>query len=161
MPKKMNADTEQMKRILVICTLLSLIPLGTIGAGVYWTLKRHGVYATYHKTQGEIIKLNSKKESKYDVGGEVSFYPRIAYSDDNNEVHVFESKIGSNPPIGRVGERVDLLFNPRNPADVVIDSFFFKWFGPTVVLILGFVLLAIVSISSAVTISNAYKRQKS
>jgi len=160
MPKKMTAETEQMKRIIVICLLISLIPLGTIGAGVYWTLKRHAVFATYQKTTGEILKLDTKKENQFDVGGQVSYYPHIVYSDDSSEAHVLVSKVGSNPPIGRVGQRLDLLFNPRNPEDAVIDSFFFKWFGPTVVLVLGFVLLALVSVVSVILVANEHKGRK-
>jgi len=144
----------------VICSLISLVPLATIGAGICWVLKRHAVYVTYKKTTGEIIKLETKMENKYDVGGEISYYPRIVYSDENDEPHVFQSKVGSNPPIGRVGARVDLLFNPRNPEDVIIDSFFFKWFGPAAVLVLGFVLLAMASTVCAILISAEYKRRK-
>jgi hypothetical protein len=156
----MTAEIEQMKRTIVICSLISLIPLAIIGAGVYWAFKRHAVYATYTTTQGEILKLETKRENKMDVAGQVSYYPRIVYSDDNDEAHVFTSKIGSNPPMGRVGERIDLLVNPKNPKDVVIDTFFFKWFGPTAVSVIGLVLLIAVGGVSAAIIAGQYKRGK-
>jgi hypothetical protein len=125
----------------VICSLISLIPIATIGVGMYWAFKRHVVYATYNKTKGEILKLETKRENKYDVAGPVSYYPKIVYSDDKDQAHVFISKVGSNPAIGKVGERLDLLVNPENPKDVVIDRFFFKWFGPTAVSVVGLILL--------------------
>ena len=158
--KNMTADIDQMKKTFIICSLVCLIPMATIGGGIYWAVKNYVTYKTYKKTKGEILKLDNKRENKYDVAGAVSYYPKIVYSDDNNQVHVFESKIGSNPPIGRVGERLDILFNPENPKDVVIDSFFYKWFGPTVVSVVGLILLTVVGGISAVVIRNQYKQRK-
>jgi hypothetical protein len=156
----MTADIKQMKRTIAICALISLIPLAIIGAGVCWALKRHAVYTTYKKTKGEILKLETKRENRMDVAGQTSYYPRIVYSDENDQAHVFTSKVGSNPPIGREGERINLLVNPSNPKDVVIDTFFFKWFGPTVVSVIGLVLLLAVGGVSAAIIAGQYKQRK-
>ncbi|MFH0813636.1 MAG: DUF3592 domain-containing protein [Pseudomonadota bacterium] len=147
-----------MKRIIIICVLISLIPIGIIGGGAYWAFKRNSRFERYKNVKGEIIALDKKKKDKYDASSNVVYYPKIRYYDENNEVHVFEPKVGSNPPIGRLYERVDLLINPENPENVVIDSFFYKWFGPTVVLIIGFIILTFVIIVSVGVILNERKR---
>jgi hypothetical protein len=156
----MTALNEKMKKTIVICSLISLLPLAVIGVGAFWALKRHAVYATYKKTQGEILKLETRRENKYDVAGETSYYPRIVYSDENDEAHVFVSKVGSNPAMGKVGERVDLLVNPSNPKDVLIDTFFFKWFGPTVVSVIGLVLLMVIGGIGVAIFKGQYKQSR-
>ena len=148
----------QMKRIITIYVLLSFLPIGIIGCGIYWAAKKSAVYEKYVKVEGDVIELDKKKMS--DGVGSAAYYPRIRYYDSRNQEHVFESKIGSNPPRLRVGERVDLLVNPKNPEDVVIDSFFHKWFGPTVVFIIGFITLILVIAASVRVIRSEYKRDR-
>ena len=149
-----------MKRIIIICALVSLIPIGIIGGGICWTVLRTVKFEKYKAIKGEIVELDTKKKGKFDVAGDVAYYPKIIYYDDNNEPHELVLKIGSNPPIGPKWSRIDLLVNPENPEDVVIDSYFYKWFGPTVILIIGFVLLAFVGIVSLTVIINKRKRKK-
>lgn len=149
-----------MKKIIVICALVSLIPIGIIGAGACWVVQKQARFETYKKVKGEIISLDTKREGKYDVVNDAAYYPKIGYADDHNEMHVIALKIGSNPPLGKVGERIDLLVNPQKPDDAVINSFMYKWFGPTVILIIGFLLLTVVSIVSAHLIIREQKQGK-
>ena len=149
-----------MKRIITIYVLLSFLPIGIIGCGIYWAAKKSAVYEKYVKVEGDVIELDKMKKDMSDGLGSVAYYPRIRYYDSKNEEHVFESRIGSNPPRLRVGERVDLLVNPKNPEDVVIDSFFHKWFGPTVVFIIGFITLILVIVASVRAIRSEYKRNR-
>ena len=153
-----------MKRIITVYVLLSFLPIGIIGCGIYWAAKKSAVYEKYIKAEGDVIELDKKGKDMSDGVGSVAYYPRIRYYDSRNQEHVFESKIGSNPPRLRVGEsvgeKVDLLVNPKNPEDVVIDSFFHKWFGPTVVFIIGFITLILVIAASVRVISSECKRDR-
>jgi len=149
-----------MKKTIIICVLVLLIPMGIISGGIYWFAKRDARLTKYKKIKGEIIELNTKKDM-YNPAHETAYYPKIMYYDDNDEVHEFELKVGSNPPLGRVGEKIKLLVNPENPEDVVIDSFMYKWFGPMLVCIIGFIIFTFVSIVSVTVILNQHKQRKS
>lgn len=149
-----------MKKTIIICLLVSLIPIGIIGGGLYWVVKKNERFEKYKKIKGEIVALNIKKTDNY-YDREGVYFPKIRYYDDNGEGHTFELKVGSKNPSEQIGEKVDLLVNSENPKDAVIDSFISKWFGPTIVCIVGFVILILVSIVSVVAILNEWKQQKS
>lgn len=149
-----------MKRIIISYVLFLFLPIGILGCGVYWAVKKNAEYERYVKVQGDVVELDKKKKDMSDAVGSVAYYPRIRYYDSKNQEHIFASKIGSNPPALRVGESVALLVNPKNPEDVVIDSFFHKWFGPTVALVIGFIVLLVVVVAFVSTIRNEYKRNR-
>jgi len=52
------------------------------------------------------------------------------------------------------------LFNPRNPEDVIVDSFLSKWWGPFIVCAIGLFILIIVIVVSAGAIFNEKKQKK-
>lgn len=45
----------------------------------------------------------------------------------------FTSWVGSNPPAFDVGEQVRVRYNPDNPQDAVIDTYWQIWFVPTLI----------------------------
>lgn len=47
----------------------------------------------------------------------------------NGEQDILEDDFGTNPPSYRVGERVQVLYDPGNPAHFSVNSFMSLWFG--------------------------------
>ena len=133
-----------MKKIINIFVLLALIPMIIIGGGIYWAAQKHARFAKCQKVKGQIIALIKKKDM-FDREQDVVYYPRIRYYAEGRE-HEVELKTGSRHPLGKVGEKVDLLVNPENPQDIVVDSFMRKWLGPMTVCIIGFIILGFVVI---------------
>ncbi len=132
-----------MKRTFSVQTLCYLIAIGMILGGTYWVIKVYAKLERYNKTKGKIIKLEVKRRGMYDPDRDVIYYPRIQFYDENGQAHVFQSKVGSERPLAQEGEEIDLFVNPSNQNDVLINSFMYLWFGPTLLIFAGVVLLII------------------
>ena len=134
-----------MRKSIIWSILAYLIPWGIIFAGVFWGGTRAEKLSQYRPVTGEVIELTKTlkdpiNRSPDDTLGSPVYYPKILYYDDHNEPHTFQSKVGLNPPPA-IGEKVSLLVNPENPEEVIVNSFIYKWLGPFLVCIVGWVLL--------------------
>ena len=153
-----------MKKTIAIFILVSLIAIGITGGGLSWMVNRYLRFEKYKPAKGEIIKIDKKRLYDYPnnlYNDKNCYYSTIRYYDDNGESYTFQSKIGSERKLGEIGEEVDLLFNPKYPDDVIVDSFLSKWFGPVMVCVVGiFILIIEIIIFNAVVIVNKNKQGK-
>jgi len=149
-----------MKKTITIFILVSLMPVGIIGGGLYWAFNKNATFKKYSHTKGIIIKLNEDKVFDYPYQKRNFYYPTIQYYDDNGESYTFELKNGSKSNPGEIGAEVDLLFSPRHPEDVIVDSFLSKWFGPVMVCTVGFFIWIIIIIVSVVVLLKDKKQEK-
>jgi len=144
-----------MKKIIIISLLVSLIPMGIIGGGLYWANNKNATFEKYKPTKGVIVKINSDKLFDYPYTKKNFYYPTIQYYDDNGESYTFKLKKGSETNQEMIGKEVALLFNPNDPEDVIVDSFLSKWFGPVIVCAIGFCILLMVIIISFILLLKA------
>jgi len=146
-----------MKKTIIIFILLSLIPIGIIGGGLYWAVNKKAIFEKYKPTKGIIVSLNEEKLFDNIYKDRNLSYPTIQYHDDKGESYTFELKTGSESYKEMLGQEVDLLYNPKNPEDVMVDSFMSKWLGPVVVCTVGLLILIILSIISCAVILKDLK----
>ena len=99
---------------------------GVIGAIVAAIRQSHR-RALLHRAQGTVVRM------EYTMGRMQA--PVVAFVGPNGPVE-FRSSIGSSPPAFRVGEIVTVLFDPAQPTNAQLDSFWDKWLLPGV---LGFI----------------------
>lgn len=59
-----------------------------------------------------------------------SYYPIIRFRTVKGNEVVFTDREGSYPPKYEVGDVVDVLYNPENPQDAIINSWMSIWMGP-------------------------------
>jgi hypothetical protein len=145
----------------MISLIVALMPMGIIGGGLYWAVKKNAVFENYKHTQGKIIAINKKKLNDYSLEAKKSqYYPLIEYYDENGVSHTYEYKIGSERYPDVIDKKVDLLFNPNHPNDVIVDSFLSKWIGPVVVCSLGLLILIILIIVTSINLINEKKQDK-
>lgn len=64
-------------------------------------------------------------------------YPIVAFTDQTGQRRRFSNTVGSKPPAYARGDRVPVLFDPENPADATIDSFFDRYFAIILLSIMG------------------------
>jgi Protein of unknown function (DUF3592) len=55
----------------------------------------------------------------------------VEFTAPNGATIRFTSSVSSNPPPARVGEHVDVRYNPDNPQDAAINTYWQTWFLPT------------------------------
>src|SRR5690348_8317024 len=82
-------------------------------------------------SQGEVIMVTIDKSGKT-----VTYKPVIEFYDRKGIRIEFASLEGSNPPKYTLGDNVEVLFNPENPFDAKINSFFSIWGGVLIMFII-------------------------
>lgn len=84
---------------------------------------------------GTVVDFHSYV-SNNDNSSTTMYSPIFEYEYEGKK-YTFESNSGSNVKAYDVGERIDILVNPENPADVLVNSFMEKWFVPALLGFLG------------------------
>ncbi len=69
--------------------------------------------------------------------------PEFRFQDQHGKTHTVLSEFASDPPAFKVGERVQVLYDPENPARARIKSFATLWLLP-----LGFTLFGLLFAAS-------------
>lgn len=80
---------------------------------------------SFEQINGTVIKMR-EVESNDNSG--VTYAPVIEYN-VNGKKYVHESGHSSDPPAYKVGEKVAIRYNAKDPDDVFIDTFWGKWWG--------------------------------
>jgi len=75
--------------------------------------------------------------------GSGTYYPRVRFRTASGQELILDSRIGSRPPSYRVNERVEVLYDPANPAHFTVNDFVSLWLLPLIFGILGVVFCSI------------------
>jgi hypothetical protein len=131
---------------------LNLVWIILLGVAVYvgrgsWELKQKGASAT-----GTVVSLREVDET--DNTG-VTYAPVISYAVQGH-TYTYESSNSSDPPAYDVGEKVALLYQPDDPEEVRVNSWFDLWFLPAMLGGAG----VVVAIVSLVMMVGAIRRRR-
>lgn len=121
--------------------LLAAAALSAIGT-VAWVASRVMFLADAERTTGTVVALREdqrKPVSTFEEPEGVTFTPIVTFRDERGREHRFASAGGSNPPSQDVGEQVEVVYDPDDPADAELAGFWSLWLGP---LLLGTLTLA-------------------
>jgi hypothetical protein len=69
--------------------------------------------------------------------GKDPYRPVVEFAAPSGTAIRFTGSIGSVPPAFQVGEHVDVRYDPDNPHDAVIDTYWQVWFVPTLIGLIG------------------------
>ena len=98
-----------------------------------------GVYAAYtgwqlqtkgETTTGTVVRM--EESSSADSG--CCVYSPVVEFDVNGQDYSFEGDNASDPPAYKVGEVVDVRYDPLDPNTAQIDSFFERWIFPILII---------------------------
>lgn len=97
--------------------------------GVYagytsWTLDREGETAT-----GTVVRLVESSDSE---GGCCVYSPVVEFEADGR-TYSFEGDNASDPPAYKVGEQVDVIFDPADPDTAQINKWTERWLFPIII----------------------------
>ena len=101
--------------------------VGLIFLGVHLGQGMQAFLAGAERTGGEVVRVESVRRDDGDGGSSYTYYPFVAFSGAGGEHLEFRDKVGSNPAIYKRGDKVDVLFDPANPEDAIIDRGFWNW----------------------------------
>jgi len=116
-----------------------LIGLGLLGGAAFLALDTRSDIARADKADGSVIDLIGERDSD----GDTIYYPRVRYVTLSGTPVEFTGSVGSSPPAFAVGEPVSVLYDPAEPEQARIDSFFQLWFAALILGVIGLVFAAI------------------
>ena len=94
------------------------------------------------RADGLVIELvRSRHGSGGDLGSNYTYYPRFSFTTLDGQQLSILSDIGNSPAAFKVGDKVVVLYDPRNPSDGQIDSASQLWILPGIVGVLSLALL--------------------
>ena len=100
-----------------------------------------------------VTGMVSRIENRPPSNGTPMYSPVIAYVVDGKQLEYISSFSSSSPGYS-VGDEVELLIDPIDPADVTFNSFFERWFVVTLLGGLGFVFSVIGFVARRVLTPN-------
>lgn len=123
-----------------------VIGIGLFGGGIYSFLSTRDFIGEAATTGGVVIDL----EREHDADGNHSYYPRVQF-EANGRSYQFRGQVGSGRGTFKVGEQVEVLYDPADPHHARINSFVQLWFFP---LFLGGMGVVFTAIGAAATFGD-------
>lgn len=114
------------KLLVFVGITFLLVDLIFLGVGIYLTYDAYKFTHTARTAVGIVTAIPFHSSSDGDSGG--VYYPVIEFTADNGQAVEYHSTSGSNPPEFRVGEKVNIFYDPADPQNAKIDSFLDLWF---------------------------------
>ena len=106
------------------CLIVGLVLLG-------WNLL---FFSGARTVEGEVINLI---QSSSGSDGDISYKPEIRYTVPGGETFTRTTTWATNPPAYRVGDKLQVLYDPDEPGTMVPDDFMGKWMMSLIFLAAG------------------------
>lgn len=127
-----------MKTLNILKYIFAICGAGMFVGAIFISLNTVEFLKTALTTQGTVVELQPVRSHK-----STTYKPVVDFIDVKGVKIEFASGSSSNPPSYEVGEKVEVLYNPKEPQDAKIKSFFSLWMGPLIVGIVGAVFFAV------------------
>jgi hypothetical protein len=111
--------------------LFGVLGLVLLGVAVALAVSTADFRASALRTGGTVVAVTEHRSHSTSSGRSSSWYPTVTYTVDGRQ-YSFESNVGSNPPAYAEGDTVPVAYDPADPADAQIASFWTAYL-PTVV----------------------------
>lgn len=111
----------------ILLALLNLAVVAMAAATLWFGWRGYTMTTTGEKTIAQVVRLAESTDSE---GSCCVYSPVFEYTVAGRR-HSFESMNASSPPSYRVGQQVEILYNPEDPDDAVVNSFGELWLVAT------------------------------
>ena len=101
-----------------------------LGFGIYTGLFLHGSVAA----DGTVVSLDLVRDNE---NNSLTYSPVFTFAATDGNAYIVSSSVSSNPPSFKAGERVRVLYEPKDPTGAKIGTFWQLWTMPVVFRILG------------------------
>jgi hypothetical protein len=121
----------------IVGGIFGLVGLVLLCVGITLAASTASFLASAKRTDGTVVALTPRTDTSRSSDGHVrshtNWYPTVRFTVDGKS-YSFHSSTGSNPPSYEKGETVPVAYDPDNPSDARIASFWAAFLAP---LILG------------------------
>jgi cytochrome c oxidase assembly protein Cox11 len=143
-------EPKQMPKSVALAIGLTFATIGIIAmiAGVLWyrsTKERLKTMINHIGIVVEMIRVERPRET-------ANFYPVIEFETQTGKVFRFESRTGGSETSYKIGESVEILYDPQDSQGAMINSWTELWLPPIAVMMLGGSVLIVGIFSCSVAI---------
>ncbi|MCP4411230.1 MAG: DUF3592 domain-containing protein [Gammaproteobacteria bacterium] len=119
--------------------LIVFIGLGIFIGGGYWMKQRSDFLNKAEQSTAQVVDMESSTSD-----GSTVYYPivRYRYPVTGEEIQ-FRHQVGSSHPSWKRGDKVTVLYDPKDKNNAIIDDGWFNWFGPGLLIVMGFIFLVV------------------
>ncbi len=108
------------KQIMWSLPITGIIAAGMIAGGVYlWNDMNEKTAQGIH-AEGKIVRIESVYDSSSDSSG-YTYYGVVKYETPHGDDYEFRDSVGSSSALFEKGDVVDVLYDPENPYEAIID----------------------------------------
>lgn len=117
-----------MNELLILGLVFFFIGIASLGGGVVALVSANRRRSQWLMADGTVVKMVHTTRTMQ--------APVVAFTSPRGPVQ-FQSDVSSSPPAWQVGEPVKVLFDPNDPSQAVIDSFWVRWLVPLLLGLFG------------------------
>ncbi|HLU71877.1 MAG TPA: DUF3592 domain-containing protein [Nonomuraea sp.] len=122
--------------------IFGLIGLVLLGVTIALAVSTASFLASAQRTDGTVVELTARTSTTRTQDGytrrSTTWFPTVEFTIDGRQ-YSFQSSTGSNPPAYTKGEAVPVAYDPDNPSDARIASFWSAFLAPLITGGLGLV----------------------
>lgn len=133
---KPASGKKSMGGVIIGCVFALVGISALVGAGVT-AVDSHRIVEGGITAQGEVVSLKRERSSGRRGGSRTSYYPVFRFTAQDGQVYRVKHNQGSNPPVWKKGEKVELIYLPDNPETAVPNTFWGKYAVPFILAIFG------------------------
>jgi hypothetical protein len=109
--------------LVILLPTLLLVVLGVYSYHLGRTFEQRSI-----SIQGRVVSLQSSE----DENGRALYTPLFTYTDAAGVVRQGRSNSSSSAPGYAIGDPIPLRYDPQNPSDIRVDSFWSFWIWPMI-----------------------------
>lgn len=127
----------------IIFYVFAVIGSLLLAAALYLYQDKQAFFKKAEVVQGTVTELLRSRSDK-----SIMYRPVVEFETKSGKKAEFTSSVASNPASYNVGEKVEVLYDPVNPAKADINGFSALYLGPLILGIIGtvFILISFISI---------------
>jgi hypothetical protein len=147
--------------LTLIGAIFALVGLILLGVTLALAASTASFLASAQRTEGTVTGLTPRTTTSRDSDGytrrSTTWYPTVEFTVDGRR-YSFQSSTGNNPPAYRQGEGVPVAYDPDDPSDARISTFWSAYLAPVITGGLGVVFASIGTIVFVLGRRSAKKR---
>lgn len=124
--------------MLTISCVITVLGMCSLAAGLFWASKSLRLDQNGIRTSAIVTDVAEKRKRENDGKYKITYTSSFQFAADDGKSYNFKQD-----GYQRVGERVEIIYNPLNPSEASTSGFGQLWVGPMIFGVLGLVFSAL------------------
>lgn len=116
----------------IVGGIFGLVGVVLLAVGIALAVSTAGFRASAERTDGTVVALTEHTSRSTDGRRSSAWYPTVEYTVDGRR-YAFESSVGADPPAYAEGDTVPVAYDPAEPAEAQIDTFWSAYLVPVII----------------------------